>query len=141
MRTMDRIDNTADVIDSRDVIARIEEIETELRESLDDAELDVSCLVPDDLFGEDDRELLEEWTSLTALARQGADYAPDWEYGEALVRDSYFKDYARELAEDCGMVSSDAEWPARCIDWEQAARGLRMDYTSIDFDGVTYWTR
>ena len=46
-----------------------------------------------------------------------------------------------ELAEDCGMLTNTDSWPNRCIDWEQAARELRMDYTSVDFDGVTYWIR
>ena len=27
------------------------------------------------------------------------------------------------------------------IDWAQAAHELQMDYTSVDFDGVTYWIR
>ena len=34
-----------------------------------------------------------------------------------------------------------ASLAATCIDWAQAARELRMDYTSVDFDGVTYWIR
>ena len=26
-------------------------------------------------------------------------------------------------------------------DWERATRELQMDYTEVDFDGVTYWIR
>lgn len=62
-------------------------------------------------------------------------------YGATLVRDSYFEDYARELAEDCGLIQRDAHWPNDCIDWERAARELQMDYTSVEFDGVEYWVR
>jgi antirestriction protein len=110
--------NTDDVIDSRDVIERIAELELESAGRYYDARLRI----------------------LRELAAEGEQLA-DWEYGETLIRDSYFTEYARELAEDIGAVSSDASWPLYCIDWERAARELRMDYTSVDFDGVTYWGR
>lgn len=48
---------------------------------------------------------------------------------------------AQELAEDIGAIDSDAVWPNNCIDWERVARELQMDYTAVDFSGVTYWTR
>ena len=32
-------------------------------------------------------------------------------------------------------------WPYRCIDWQQVADELRQDYTSVSFDGITYWVR
>lgn len=71
----------------------------------------------------------------------GIDYAEDWLYGAQLIRDSYFTEYAQELADDIGAINSDAGWPNSCIDWDQAARELKQDYTSIAFDGVTYWVR
>ena len=117
---MTSIDKYQDIIDSRDVIERIEELESD--ENLDD----------------DDRA---ELATLQALAKEASDYAADWQYGEALIRDSYFVEYAQELAEDIGAINSYFGWPNNCIDWEQAARELRMDYTSVDFDGVTYWIR
>ncbi len=49
-------------------------------------------------------------------------------------------DYAQELADDCGMVPSDLSWPLTCIDWEQAARELQQDYTSVSYGGHDYWT-
>lgn len=123
------IDNSADIIDSRDVIARIEEL-TDERDNFEGGAWAEEC-------GDD----AEELASLMALAEQAEGYAADWQHGEALIRDSYFEDYARELAEDIGAIKSDASWPYTCIDWEQAARELQMDYTSVEFDGVTYWIR
>jgi hypothetical protein len=120
------MDNYDNVIDSREVIARIEELEA----------------IRDDEDGEGlDEQDVAELAALLELARQGEDYAADWRYGEVLIRDSYFTEYARELAEDIGAIDSNAGWPARCIDWEQAANELRMDYSAVDFDGVTYWVR
>jgi hypothetical protein len=119
------ISNYDDVIDSRDVIERI-------------AELQLKAEAADALLDQDERT---ELAALVDLARQREDAAADWLHGEVLVRDSYFAEYAQQLAEDIGAVPSDASWPARHIDWEAAADELQTDYTSVDFDGVTYWTR
>lgn len=123
MNTMTReISNSDDVIDSRDVIERIEEL---------------AAIEATDVTDEE----LEEYRALVALAAEAKDYAADWEHGETLIRDSYFVKYAQELAEDIGAINTDAGWPNTCIDWERAAWELRMDYTSVEFDGVTYWVR
>lgn len=56
-----------------------------------------------------------------------------------LIRDSYFRDYAEELAEDIGAIPENRSWPMFNIDWDAAAKELQMDYSAVDFDGVTYW--
>lgn len=130
------VNNSEDVMDSRDVIARIEE----LKEIRDDAETDATehgHQTDTEPFGTEERE---ELTTLESLASE-AEGSPDWQHGETLIRDSYFKEYAQELAEDCGLVDAAATWPTHCIDWEQAARELQMDYTAVEFDGVDYWIR
>lgn len=111
--------NSDDVIDSREIIERIEDLEA-------DEERD-----------EDEQEELE---TLLALASEGEQSA-DWNYGETLIRDSYFEEYAQELAEDIGAIAGDNAWPLYCIDWERAARELQQDYMSVDFGGVDYWIR
>lgn len=60
---------------------------------------------------------------------------------ETLINDAYFEDYARELAENCGMLPSNRSWPLNCIDWDAAADALKEDYTSAEWDGVTFWGR
>lgn len=123
----EEINNSMDIIDSRDVIARIDELESEIESAEEDGE-------------EPDDEMVEELEVLKALADEAGD-SPDWPYGEALIRDSYFEDYAQELAEDIGAIDRGASWPNNCIDWEWAARELQHDYIAVDFDGVTYWIR
>ena len=156
------IDNFDDVIDSRDVIARIAELEGEreaLQTDIDTAHEEFTeaesldstpeFLVPLNQAIGHARTALAEWDAddgkelaiLKALADEASGYAADWQHGETLIRDSYFKDYAQELADDIGAIDNNASWPLTCIDWDQAARELRMDYSAVDFDGVTYWIR
>ncbi|KKL84222.1 hypothetical protein LCGC14_1966940 [marine sediment metagenome] len=123
---MATITNMDDVINSRDIIERIEELEIELEDGMDNGRS-----MPDEQ---------DELTALKALAEE-ASCSPDWLYGEMLIRDSYFEEYAQELAEDCGMVTEGANWPNSCIDWEQATRELQQDYMNVEFDGVDYWIR
>lgn len=129
------IDNTEDVIDSRDIIERIEELEA--------MELDSTWSTDSEEATErglDDEE--EELVNLRALAKDAADYAEDWQHGATLIRESYFVDYAQELAEDItGYDQSKASWPYTHIDWNAAADDLKQDYTEVEFNGVTYYVR
>jgi hypothetical protein len=128
------ITNSEDVIDLRDVTDRVEHLE-QLRQS-----------GPVDLGDDNDTDqdvLFAELASLESLLDElrgnggDHDWRGDW-YPLLLVRDSYFEDFARQEAEDLDLIKSDARWPYTCIDWKRAARELQMDYTTVEFDGVTY---
>ncbi len=123
---MANVSNMDDVIDSRDVIAHINELENKYNAEAFETNLDDN----------EEAELL----SLKTLAEE-ASGSPDWPHGETLIRATYFETYAQELAEDIGAINSDQSWPNCCIDWEKAAYQLQMDYTSVEFDGVDYWIR
>ncbi len=127
---MTSLSNSQDVIDSRDVIARIAELEDMIEDDHDDNG-------GDDGLDEDDRAELD---ALQSLADEATGYG-DWSHGETLIRHSYFIEYAQELAHDIGAIDLDVSWPACHIDWDDAAKALQMDYMSVDFDGVEYWMR
>jgi hypothetical protein len=143
---MTDISNSDATIDSRDVIKRIEELENE-REALAliDAVNAVDCSAPhhaqdraDLKYWEEDN--LSELDALASLADEAPQYSEDWQYGATLIRDSSFTDYAQELCEDLGYLPND--FPAWIeIDWKATARNIQQDYTSVEFDGVTYWVR
>lgn len=120
-------DRYSNIIDSRDIVERIDEL------------VELAGIPAND---EDFRDEREELTVLTRLIETISDYSDDSASdGITLIRDSYFEDYAKELAEEFDLISSDTKWPACCIDWEEAAVQLQADYTSVDFDGTTYWVR
>lgn len=129
------ITNSEDLIDVRDVIARFEELETELDDAHEDSETNEAL----DLRAEFDtlKELLED---LKGNGGGDEDWRGDW-YPITLVRDSHFRDFAQQEAEDLDLIKADARWPNNCIDWDQAADELKSDYTTVEFDGVTYWYR
>lgn len=148
------IDNSQDIMDSRDVIARIEELKTEVTYGFeaDDELPEFDTLYPTpaseamtESFGAlcNEKGVGDEFSELLILLEfaDEAEAAPEWIHGETLIRDSYFEDYARDLADDIGAIKSDAGWPNSFIDWEAAADALRMDYCSAEFDGVTYLFR
>lgn len=120
-----RIDNNESVIDVRDIIVRFEEIEAD-----------------DEQDEDDEQEAAELAVLLGDLAGNGGDeqWRGDW-YPVTLIRDSHFTEYAEQLAEEIGAINSDASWPLGYIDWEAAADALKIDYTTVDYDGVTYWYR
>lgn len=116
------IDNNQDIIDVRDIIALVEEYEDD-----------------DELNNDDVADLSD---ILADLKGNGGDekWRGDW-YPVTLIRDSHFEAYAEQLADDIGAINAELSWPNNCIDWERAARELQMDYSTVEFDGVTYWYR
>lgn len=81
----------------------------------------------------------EELDNLRKLRDQAEGYC-DWKYGETLIRESAFTDYVEELCQDCGYISKDFPWWI-CIDWDETARNVADDYTTVDFAGVDYYIR
>lgn len=110
------IDNTQEVIDSRDVIERIKELQGSV-----DAQ--------------------DELDSLLNLQEQ-AESSPDWEHGEGLIREDFFTEYCEDLCRDIGEIPHDLPWYIEShIDWTGVAREIAMDYIMVDFDGVVYYIR
>lgn len=130
--------NMDDVVDFRDITDRVEHLE-QLRQP-----------GPIDLGDEDNEQdqdsLFEELKQLEDLLDETRGYSGDhqWRgdwYPGLMIRDSYFEAYAEELANDIGAIDRNAKWPLTHIDWEAAARDLQQDYSTVDWDGVTYWCR
>lgn len=132
---------TLDIIDSRDVIDRIEELEAELY----DLEAALNKNDPD--TDEEEKELAlwkeenaEELEALQKLAEEAGD-SPDWIHGEILILESYFVDYCEELCREIGEIHNLPWYIADHIDWEGVARELKQDYMEVDFDGQNYLIR
>jgi hypothetical protein len=121
MTMTNEITNDQDIIDSRDIIERIEEL---------------SSYAPSEISKEDLAELL----SLKVLAEEAEPESSDWQHGETLIRRSYFVDYVMDMLADCGDLPRNMPWYIK-IDKEATASNIEQDYASVDFDGVEYLIR
>lgn len=142
--TNQQIDLTADVIDVRDIIARVEELE----ESKDCHVLgapDGTETPAPELWARDNPEDAQELETLQAiladLAGNGGDeqWRGDW-YPVTLIRESYFADYCQDLVIDCGGLPASIP-DYLVIDWEATSRNLKVDYSEVEIDGATYFYR
>ncbi len=154
---MREVDNSEDILDIRDVFKRIEELEEEL-EQIEEIENEIESLDPD----EDKEEIRTATENLEKLEEELSDekeelkilmsFVEDFEgyggdeqwrgswYPGTLVRESYWEDFAEQECKDLGYIADDfPSWIE--IDWEQTADNIKVDYTSGEFDGVTYWGR
>ena len=140
-----------DMIDSRDVIERIEDLETEQTEWVEGSGVQLAEWLEDGNSAEDfvagmpldEFEGAGELRLLTEFAEAAAKCSEDWAYGATLIRESYFVNYVQEYAADTieGWEEKSSQWPFNCIDWDEAAAVLQQDYTSVEFEGITYYVR
>jgi hypothetical protein len=141
-----------ETIDSRDIIARHEELQDEynsLVEAVEAAEEDLNEFInsngTDDYqeheqaafknlqeLYDDAQEDLNEFNSsfdkdeldtLTEVISQGED-SPDWQYGEVLIHEDYFTEYTEELVNDC------YEMPKEFTDGKWPWNHMNMDWAS-----------
>jgi len=137
------LDLTADLIDTRDIVARIEEIELDNTDNEGET-ADYLTWSPD---------AQKEWTGLSQIIEEVGDEACD---GVTLINDGYFAEYTREWYAD----TWGAEWyqrnertyreepvtwdmimsrlPFSCINWEKVADEVYPDYSQLEIDGTTY---
>lgn len=147
---MSDFSNSDDIIDVRDIITRIEELEPVVSAliGIDNDEeptqfAEAVAIVPedDDSVIEDVAELQKLYELMADLCGTGGDeqWRGDW-YPVTMIRDSYFTDAMIELCQDIGDLPKDIPGYL-VIDWEATAGNLKADYTSVEFSGVTYWVR
>jgi len=116
------IDNTQDVIDSRDVIERMEELTAEeesLIAALEEAENYDAEATGWELFEWGER-YGDELDVLKTLNNDGSNF-PDWDSGAILINESYFEEYCNGL--------------------EVVAEEIKQDYGTVEFGGQTFYIR
>ncbi len=141
------ISNTENVLDSRDIIKRLEELESLREEAIEAAKEEASEDLEEDeepkeidpsTFAWDEKEEYEELKKFADECE--SEGAVDWTYGCTLIHTDYFTEYCEELVKDIGDLP--AEIPQYLvIDWEKTAENLMTDYGTAEFDGQTYFFR
>ena len=129
------IDNTQDIIDVRDIIDRVEELES----SIQDYENEDGDLELHDEHISQKEELDELRDVLSELAGYGGDeqFEGDW-YPVSLIHDNYFETAMDELLEDIGVIPRDLPcYLTITVDYI----ALQQDYSSVNIGNETYWYR
>ncbi len=124
----DEIDDLSgeDYIDSRDLQAWLDDLEGRKPD-------------PDDA----DEVAESDWTendATTLKALQDIVGDIDTRGGATLVNESEWVNYARQTADDFGMVD-EAGPLAKYVDWDKWADDLRGDYSVIEIAGTTFYYR
>ena len=135
---VDEVQSRVDDLD-RDLYTTVdayEEAKEQHEATLKEAEEDLESAKRD--LAEWEKENLDELNKLDEAISDIGSYT--CRYGETLVAESYFTEYAKELADDIGAIPN-TNWPLNCIDWDQAARELRYDYSEVTIDGQTFLYR
>lgn len=159
-KTLDEL-MAQECFDSRELIERLEELlndRSALEDELEDRQEAHAAAVKagdtaaalaageevqkaaDDINEWDD-DNLDELEVLREANEQGENDVSDWTYGETLIDERYFEEYAKELAYDIGALRGNEQWPHNHIDWESAADELLHDYTEIVIGDRTYLVR
>lgn len=118
---MNNIDNTQEVIDSRDIIERVEELE----QTIDIEDVDIAEA--------------EELEILKDVIDQAYSCEDCWT-AETLIREDYFTEYCEIQVIDFGDIpESCPSYIKDNIDWKGVASDLKQDYVEIDFNGTAYF--
>jgi len=140
-------------LDTRDLQARLEELEAErdeLQEAKEEAhstyleatdDVEIADLLEEynktcDALIEWDEENGEELKELQDMAGE----ISEWLHGETLIPEDDFVDYVEELLKDCGELPQNTPWYI-AIDWEKTADNIKADYVEVTYQGTTYLAR
>ena len=134
----------ADLLDSRDLAARLEALREE-RDRLRDTIADAITDDDKDAEAEADGELAafladygDEIAELEDMENAGI---RDWDHGATLIHERHFTDYCRDLLDDIGVWRGGEPPHYVVIDWGATADNLRADYTEFTYAGHTYLVR
>jgi hypothetical protein len=116
-----KISNMDDTLDTRDILERIKELESD-KDSLEEEETKELKILSD---------LIEEIDSM--CGEQSSD-------GVFLISDYYWAEYVEEMVQDIGDLPHGIPHYI-VIDWEATADNVKVDYDEIDFDGQTFLYR
>lgn len=129
----------------------LEDLESELEELIEElVEIEVEIGIPqpntieiDEIqtkiqdYKEQLQDLRDELQPLLDLKAEGI---PDWDYGATLISADKWEEYVEDLLKDCGYISNDLPWWI-VIDWPATADNVAADYSTVDYDGDTYYYR
>ena len=137
-------------LDTRDLQEQIDNLELEIEELNEDLEdldkdlgmcgSDFELLTVQDEIEKGKEQLQDLRDELQPLLDLKAEGIPEWDDGATLIPESDWEEYVEDLLKDCGYISNDVPWWI-VIDWAATADNVAADYSTVDYDGDTYYYR
>lgn len=117
------------ILDLRDLISRYEELESDV--------------INDDAAPDDEQEFSELAALLDELEGQGGDeqWRGEW-YPITLIDVDDFVEFCEQEIYDCGYLKNDLPWfLIKHINWDGVADEMKADYSTVTFQGNSYYYR
>ena len=150
-----------EVFDTRDLIEYREHLESELlsswndwqRDNLNDEyevdDIDDALTLISNLSDNGSEEFIinysqevEDYNNIIEFCDELEACAPDYQYGESVIHEDYFTEYSTDLVKDCGYIPNELpDFIENNIDWDGVAEELKVDYTTVEYEGSTYHIR
>jgi hypothetical protein len=137
-----------EVLDTRDLIERRDELKQDILDSF----LDIfphyeerTDTFEDILFEEEEiQDWKEHWIQeieeIEEIDKIENSLGSEFEYGVTLVREDYWEEYVEDLLVEIGYLPKDLPcWIE--IDWSATAYNVRQDYDEVEYQGDNYWGR
>lgn len=143
-----KFDGTDDFFDSRDIVAKIDELTDEFIAATEDGVEPDEWIDPRDCqmsaddwklgLSDDDAELLA--ALIEFREEEDGNYGDSFEDGITFYHENYFVGAMKEMCADIGDIPRGLP-DYIVIDWEETADNLRADYRESTFKGGKYWAR
>lgn len=143
---MNNFDWGDDIINSRDINSRYEDLKGEydalveaLEEAQDPKDIQESQEALDDFNSSFDKD---EMDTLAEVISEG-EKTNGWWRGVTLINENYFTTYTKDLIDDTQeepeeLDSTDWPWNHLSMDYDGAAEELKQDYYELEVSGHTY---
>lgn len=141
-----------DYLDTRDLLEKRRDLQESILDAYNDEfenveEFSEIPSITDDCrigqfleYWDDELETIEE---INKVEEEVDNYSADsFEFGTTLIAKSDFTEFCKEDLEDCGLLPKDLPYfIENNIDWDGVADNLMVDYTEVEYLGVTYLFR
>lgn len=137
------------IIDTRDLIGTRDELKEQILDSfLDDFPhyADMTESFEDIRFEEEELDSwkldwVEDLSEITRIDELENEIGSEFEDGVQLIEEADFEDYCADLLEDLGYIYQETSQAGLKLIGGATASNIRLDYSEVEFDGITYLYR
>lgn len=136
-------------LDSRELKEKREELQNQILDSFNETfpqyetEDFESILFEEEEIQSWKEDWLDEIVEITDIEKiEDEVSSSEWDYGITFIPEDEFEAYCEELVKDIGDLPKNLpSYIANNIDWEGVADDLRVDYSEVEYQEVTYLFR